>query len=148
MIAAMLAIPLVRYTISPALKRRKPVWTDIGSAEVLQPATPTELELVLSIKDGWHETRLKKAVWAVKDHDGKIIVYSPICTHLGCGYLWEGSKASFHCPCHDSFFALDGQVLSGPAPRALDRLPVKVKRGRILVLYKEFKAGTSQKIAL
>ncbi len=40
------------------------------------------------------------------------------------------------------------KVLSGPAPRPLDTLPVKIEGGRLLVTYKEFKAGTAAKTEL
>ena len=43
---------------------------------------------------------------------------------------------------------VQGEVLSGPAPRPLDTLPVKIEGGRLLVTYKEFKAGTAAKIEL
>lgn len=39
------------------------------------------------------------------------------CTHLGCAVHFD--RRGFHCPCHGSRYALDGQVLKGPAPRSL-----------------------------
>jgi cytochrome b6-f complex iron-sulfur subunit len=42
-----------------------------------------------------------------------------ICTHLGCTPRLNGNE--FACPCHGSRFARDGQVISAPATRALDR---------------------------
>ncbi len=147
-IAMAVGFPLVAYTILPALKRRKPEWADAGSLESVQPGVPMELDLVLSVTDGWQKTTSKKSVWAVRDDTGAITVYSPICTHLGCGYRLEPDKRKFHCPCHFSLFSLDGRVLSGPAPRSLDTLPVEIEDGRILVMYTEFKAGTAAKIEL
>jgi len=47
-----------------------------------------------------------------------------------------------------SVFALDGAVLSGPAPRPLDALDVRVENGRLFVLPQEFKAGVATKIPL
>ncbi|QGG94248.1 FAD-dependent oxidoreductase [Actinomarinicola tropica] len=43
----------------------------------------------------------------------------PTCTHLGCALRWNGAEGSWDCPCHGSRFAADGQVLDGPAVRAL-----------------------------
>lgn len=148
LIGVFVGIPLVGYTVLPALKRRKPDWADVGPVELLPSGIPKELDLVLSVTDGWQKTTMKKSVWAVKDETGAITVYAPICTHLGCGYRWEADKAQFHCPCHHSFFSRDGTVLSGPAPRPLDTLPVKIEAARLLVTYKEFKAGTTSKIEL
>lgn len=147
-IAMAIGIPLVGYTILPALKRRKPEWADAGSLESVHTGFPKELDLVLSVTDGWQKTTTKKSVWAVKDDTGAVTVYSPICTHLGCGYRWRPEHSSFHCPCHNSHFSLEGKVLSGPAPRPLDTLPVRIEDGRLLVMYKEFRAGTAVKIEL
>lgn len=147
-IGLVVGIPLVGYTILPALKRRQPEWNEVGKVESLQPGVPKEMACIHSITDGWQKTTTKKSIWVVKDDSGTITAYSPICTHLGCGYRWEADQRKFHCPCHHSFFALDGKVLSGPAPRPLDTLPAKIENGRLLVIYKEFKAGTAAKIEL
>ena len=48
--------------------------------------------------------------------EGRIRAVSAICPHLGCTV---GTKAEgYHCPCHGSKFDPQGNVLSGPAPRA------------------------------
>ena len=39
------------------------------------------------------------------------------CTHLGCNVKRGGS--GFECPCHGSQFDENGQVVQGPAPKAL-----------------------------
>lgn len=43
-----------------------------------------------------------------------------VCTHLGCTV--QATEQGFACPCHGSRFGSGGQVLTGPAPRALRRL--------------------------
>ncbi len=50
-----------------------------------------------------------------------------ICTHLGCTPRLEGKQ--FVCPCHGSRFAFNGEVLSGPARRPLDRIMVGPANG-------------------
>ena len=51
----------------------------------------------------------------------------------------------FLCPCHLSIYDVTGKVLDGPAPRALDLLPIKVSAtGDIEVIDIEYKAGTRQ----
>ena len=65
---------------------------------------------------------------------------SAVCTHLRCtvgpfvpaDQQWKEPHA--RCPCHGSVFARDGQVLQGPAPRALDFYRVSLSPdGRLLV---------------
>jgi Rieske Fe-S protein len=63
--------------------------------------------------------------------NGDIVALSPSCPHLGCGVSYRSEQGGFFCPCHDSAFSIDGEVLSGPSPRALDRFEVKVEGDRL-----------------
>ena len=148
LIGISLAVPLVGYLISPALKRRDKPWVDVGKIAELTTGEPKQLEYVATIRDGYLEAKMHKAVWAVKQTDGQVTVFSPMCTHLGCGYRWDTGDRKFKCPCHGSVYDASGQVLAGPAPRHLDALPSKVEQGRLLVMYKEFKSGVSEQIEL
>jgi menaquinol-cytochrome c reductase iron-sulfur subunit len=143
-----LSIPLLGSLISPAFIRRVRPWVDVSAADDLPVGRPVQLEHVTTIHDGWLETKSQKAVWAVKRSNEEITVFSPICTHLGCGYRWDDGQNKFLCPCHGSAFSIDGQVVGGPAPRPLDRLPAKIENGRLLVMYKEFKSGMSTSVEL
>ena len=145
-IGAGLAIPLLGYVISPAFKRREQPWVDVAKFDELPVGEPTQLDHLQTIQDGWMTTNAHKAVWAIKQADGRLTVFSPLCPHLGCGYRWDGQDRKFHCPCHGSVYSIDGQVLGGPAPRPLDELPNKVEKGNVLVMYKEFKAGLAQRV--
>ncbi len=147
-ISLSLAIPLLGYVISPALKRRKQTWMRVGKVDDLQIGQPKDLEYAMTVKDGWRETSAIKAVWAVKQADNEVTVFSPICPHLGCGFRWDGQARQFQCPCHGSVYDIDGKVIGGPAPRPLDSLPAKVEDGQLLVIYKEFKSGLSKKVEL
>ena len=62
-----------------------------------------------------------------------MVAYGPQCTHLGCAYHWDESRNHFLCPCHTSVFSVDGAVVSGPAPRPLDRYETKVENGKLLL---------------
>jgi menaquinol-cytochrome c reductase iron-sulfur subunit len=143
-----LAVPLVAYVVSPALRRREQQWVDVGAAADVPVGEPKQLEHLTTMRDGWMETKSHKTVWAVKQADGQIVVYSPICTHLGCGYRWEGEEKKFKCPCHGSAYDVMGAVIGGPAPRRLDVLPSKIENGRLLVVYKNFKSGLATPIEI
>ncbi|MEK7787804.1 MAG: ubiquinol-cytochrome c reductase iron-sulfur subunit [Chloroflexota bacterium] len=143
-----LAVPLLGYIISPALKRRERTWVDVGGVGDVPAGEPKQLDHVTAIQDGYLQTRSQKAVWAVKRPDGEITVFAPKCTHLGCGYRWADDEKQFKCPCHGSVFDVNGQVLAGPAPRPLDRLPAKIENGRLMVEFEEFKSGVANSEAL
>lgn len=147
-IGVALAVPLVSYVVAPALKRREKTWVDVGGADEVPVGEPAQLEYIATIRDGYVETKTHKAIWAIKQPDGQMTAYSPMCTHLGCGYTWDRGEKHFKCPCHGSVFDTSGQVLAGPAPRSLDRLPSKVENGRLFVIYKDFKSGVREQIEL
>lgn len=62
---------------------------------------------------------------AVIHSAGEFFALSLVCTHLGCTVRITGDDLI--CPCHGSRFDRTGQVLSGPAPRALARLPLQIE---------------------
>jgi cytochrome b6-f complex iron-sulfur subunit len=68
---------------------------------------------------------------------------SSICTHLRCrvGHVRNG----FQCPCHGSRFDIDGNVIRGAAPRALEWFEVTLaENGEIRVNTKRsVKPGTA-----
>lgn len=62
-----------------------------------------------------------------------VIAVNPTCTHQGCLVDWKASRSAFVCPCHNSRFDLDGEVLRGPAARPLETYKVKIQGEQILV---------------
>jgi glycine/D-amino acid oxidase-like deaminating enzyme/nitrite reductase/ring-hydroxylating ferredoxin subunit len=58
---------------------------------------------------------------AYRDMDGKLHVVDTTCTHMGCEVNWNSAEKSWDCPCHGSRFDVDGNVIEGPAVRALNR---------------------------
>ncbi len=62
--------------------------------------------------------------WLVQTEAGPKALYT-VCTHLGCLYDWNASENRFKCPCHNSQFSREGDLLQGPATRALDQFPVE-----------------------
>lgn len=65
--------------------------------------------------------------------DGGFLAIFQRCTHLGCSVPWDQTQEMFVCPCHNSQFNAQGEVLNPPAPRALDLFPVRLQDGHILV---------------
>ncbi len=143
-----MAIPMVGYVVAPAFKRNKKEWVPVSSIDELPVGEPKSLDYTVAVKDGWHETKSTKGIWAIKHSENDVTVFSPICPHLGCGYRWDGQDRLFKCPCHGSVYDLKGTVQAGPAPRPLDPLPVKVENGQLMVIYKEFKSGLSKQVEL
>jgi cytochrome b6-f complex iron-sulfur subunit len=62
---------------------------------------------------------------------GTVVAFTATCTHLGCTVAPAGKQ--FHCPCHGSIYdSATGTVISGPAPRPLAAIPVKIDSGNVV----------------
>ncbi|HKH74067.1 MAG TPA: ubiquinol-cytochrome c reductase iron-sulfur subunit, partial [Vicinamibacterales bacterium] len=59
---------------------------------------------------------------------------SATCTHLGCQVRWDAGSTKFRCPCHGGVFDLQGAVVEGPPPRALDRVDARIDTAASAVL--------------
>jgi cytochrome b6-f complex iron-sulfur subunit len=69
----------------------------------------------------------------VRLKDGGFMALSLRCSHLGCAINWHNKQDRFICPCHASQFDKTGNVLSAPAPRALDYYPLEINANVIRV---------------
>ena len=68
---------------------------------------------------------------AVTNVDGKYVVFSLICTHLGCVVGLNGD--ALLCPCHGSRFSNVGAVTHGPATLPLPPYKTTIQNGSLLV---------------
>jgi Rieske Fe-S protein len=75
-------------------------------------------------------TAVTGSAWLVLREAGELVAFDPKCPHARCAYELTDDKR-FSCLCHDAFFDLDGNVLSGPPPRPLDEFRVREIDGRI-----------------
>jgi cytochrome b6-f complex iron-sulfur subunit len=71
--------------------------------------------------------------YLVRLDDGGFLALDRTCTHLGCTVPWNADDGLFACPCHASVFDITGQVLTPPAPRPLDRYPVRIENAIVKV---------------
>ena len=140
-VGALLAIPLVRFTLHPVLARTtEKSWSDVGSLDEFQNLDAPIKKLVsIEQRDGWRKIVLEKPVYVSKDSRGQLIVLLAVCTHLGCTVPWVEKEKKFICPCHLGVFAADGKLLGGPPPRDMDRLETKVKDGNLKTQYQFFR---------
>jgi cytochrome b6-f complex iron-sulfur subunit len=69
----------------------------------------------------------------INTRDAGFIALSAVCTHLGCIVQWQKDKQQFLCPCHAGRYTETGEVISGPPPKPLPKLPFTVSNGIITV---------------
>jgi cytochrome b6-f complex iron-sulfur subunit len=65
--------------------------------------------------------------------DDTVLALYQKCTHLGCRVPFCPSSGWFECGCHASQFNQVGEWQYGPAPRGLDRFPVTIENGEVVV---------------
>lgn len=125
-------------------------FVSVANADTVpEDGTPLNVPVVIQApKDAW--TALPPTTVGaiyIRRVQGKLKAYSTICPHLGCGIDYVSDKKKFSCPCHESFFELDGKVASGPSPRGMDELELREVEGRIEVRFLKYKIGQKDKVA-
>ena len=73
-------------------------------------------------------------VIVIRDSEtSELIALTSVCTHEGCSVEWDVDKNQFGCPCHQSAFSKEGEVISGPAVIPLEKYEVKEEEGIVFV---------------
>jgi len=63
---------------------------------------------------------------------GEYVAYGQKCTHLSCPVIPQPEKGVIRCPCHEGVYNVrTGAVISGPPNRALPRITLDIRAGRI-----------------
>jgi len=119
-------VEFISVVIAYLFPRRRKIKT--GDFETIIDVGPAEKFLLDSVtafvRGKFYLARLK---------DGGFLALSRKCTHLGCTIPWLSEEKKFICPCHSSEFDIRGEVLSPPAPRALDVYRVFIENNIIKV---------------
>jgi menaquinol-cytochrome c reductase iron-sulfur subunit len=135
-VGLILAVPIVRYLLSPVTRERKvgyDSWIPLGGLEQF-PSGETRLATyrnpVVSASDG---DTANIACW-VRNVDGKTFqVFAINCAHLGCPVRWFPQSNLFMCPCHGGAYYQDGSRASGPPERGLFEYDYRIEDGKLLI---------------
>lgn len=135
-VAAILAVPIVRYLLSPVVnssKKENGSWVSLGMMNQF-PSGETRLATfqnpVINPSDG---ATAEIPCW-VRNVDGKTFqVFAINCAHLGCPVRWFAQSSLFMCPCHGGAYYQDGSRASGPPERGLFQYAYKVEDGKLLI---------------
>ena|SRR5690349_15935628 len=117
-------------------------WVDVGVLSELKSDTPVGKKIATDDFNGWAVSREQHQVYVLPGNR----VLSAVCPHEGCEVAWDKATNRFSCPCHQSYFASDGERLTGPARRGLDALPSRLKDGKLQVLYESYENNTAERI--
>jgi Rieske Fe-S protein len=116
---------LVGAVASPRTAGSALRWRKAASLSDLSPDAPFTAVLGERHHDGWMETRKQSVIFIEKDGDAYRAL-SATCSHLGCRVNWDATTSRFKCPCHGGVYDRQGNVVSGPPPRPLTRINVRV----------------------
>ena len=122
------ALGLVAGFISNAIGRTiaRP-WIRIGPAEDLDVETFQRHLLRVDHDDAWIHKRKSLVVYIKDLYPNDPVVLLSKCSHLGCTVKWDVPGKKFRCPCHGGVYDEHGNVVSGPPPRPLTQLEVKIE---------------------
>jgi Rieske Fe-S protein len=155
-IGGAVAVPAIATLSHPIIKDT--VRFDTAES-VLGPVTrfllnkPMKVAIRADRTDAWQTTRdvTVGSVWVIKTQEepAQFRVVSTICPHLGCAV--NTGDGGFHCPCHNSRFALTGARVeddgpTNPSPRDLDALSHSVREGVLYCQYDRFKPGLPEQV--
>jgi menaquinol-cytochrome c reductase iron-sulfur subunit len=135
-VAAILAVPIVRYIMSPVAHARKgqyDSWLSLGELGQF-PTGQTRLAIYRNpVVNPWDGDTADIPCW-VRNVDGQQFqVFAINCAHLGCPVRWFPQSSLFMCPCHGGVYYQDGSRASGPPERGLFQYHHKVENGELLI---------------
>jgi menaquinol-cytochrome c reductase iron-sulfur subunit len=135
-VGVILAVPIVRYLLSPVARERKAgyeSWIPLGNVEQF-PSGETRLATYRNpIVNTWDGDTADIACW-VRNVDGQTFqVFAINCAHLGCPVRWFPQSSLFMCPCHGGAYYQDGSRASGPPERGLFEYHYRIESGKLLI---------------
>lgn len=130
--ASALGIPVVGYLVAPLVRKTESQWVEAGSLSDFGEGAPQGRRLQYVDRSGFREREQTRNVW-ITLQKGEPTVFSSRCTHVGCNVIWKSDEDRFICPCHGGAFSPEGEVLAGPPPEPLRRLPSRIENQKVYV---------------
>lgn len=107
--------------------------SDGGAGDAPATAAGGSLGALTDIPVGGGKFFDDRKVVVTQPSAGQVKAFSTICTHQGCA-INKIENGILRCPCHMSGFRIaDGSVESGPAPKPLVSVNVKVENGQVVL---------------
>lgn len=133
-VGMVLGIPVVRYVLSPLIRRRgssHKSWVSLGSIDHF-PSGETRLATYRHPSGQALDGDTAEIACWVRHIDGSSFqVFAINCAHLGCPVRWFPQSSLFMCPCHGGAYYADGSRASGPPERGLFEYPFRILDGNL-----------------
>lgn len=98
-----------------------------ASNEFQVVGTVDELEAEGSLTDEMTD------VIVLRNAEGELVALNRTCPHQNCAVDLDEEAEQLACPCHDSQFTLEGELVEGPAQTGLTNYEVKIEDNEVLV---------------
>jgi Rieske Fe-S protein len=121
-VGVLLAVPIVRYILSPVTKVRKPgydSWVSLGPIDRFPPGETRLATYRHPDAQALDGETADIACWVRHTEGEHFQVFAINCAHLGCPVRWFPQSSLFMCPCHGGAYYADGSRASGPPERGL-----------------------------
>jgi menaquinol-cytochrome c reductase iron-sulfur subunit len=122
-------LPAIRFAVGNALEEGTHQWVPVGPIDKLTADDFKRVVYQFRTTDAWREVTRDGLLYARIGDDGEPLALSARCTHLSCNVSWRADESRFACPCHRGYYDVDGEVISGPPPRPLERLETRIRDG-------------------
>lgn len=116
------AYPVLRFLVPPATSEpsQSEVELDVKASEIL-PNTGRIVPFA------------GKAILLLKTASGELRALTATCTHLACTVQYRAERSDIWCACHNGTYDVNGLNVSGPPPRPLTKLDVKVQGDKVVI---------------
>ena len=110
--------------------------------------SPAKFSVVTDKVDAWNRfTNVSIGAVYLRLVDGVPKALHTACPHLGCFVDYRSSNNDFFCPCHNSNFKLDGSIVAGVSPRAMDSIEIRIRNEtEVWVKFQNFQPGHSHAV--
>jgi cytochrome b6-f complex iron-sulfur subunit len=133
LLVSLIIVPAIFYIYPSAIRQKKLIYIYLSDEDSLPKSGLKRFNYRYSIDD----KTLAGYVFIKKDGN-QLTAFSPICTHLGCLVKWDNQRKEFICACHGGKYDINGNVVAGPPPKPLDRLPVEIKEGKVYIGIRQY----------
>jgi|GEM_PF-1129591 len=131
-IIGLLSVPFIVSLRPRYIRKKETKFFFLTRLEDMPRRDVKRYDLSLTSDKGSNSQGKSFRIYVVNTNKGWIAL-SPVCTHLGCLVNYSRTKKEFICPCHGGRYSIEGEVLGGPPPQGLTKLPLRIDNDKVYV---------------
>ncbi len=128
LLISLIIAPVILYIYPSRIKQKKLFYIYLTDEDNLPKSGLRKFDYKYNLAD----KTIAGYVFIKKDAS-ELTAFSPLCTHLGCLIKWNNIQKEFICACHGGKYDINGDVIAGPPPKPLQRLPLEIKEGKVYI---------------